>query len=101
MWPLLYLIYTLDLPTSNEVKTATFADDTSIMASHVNPEIATSKIQENLDEVQMWLKKLRIKVNEKKSIHVTFTLRKETCPPVKLNGQLIPQSDSVKYIKCI
>jgi len=29
---------------------------------------------------------------------VTFTIRRETCPPVTLNGQRIPQADDAKYL---
>jgi hypothetical protein len=36
--------------------------------------------------------------NEAKSVHVTFTLNKMTCPPVKLNNDYLPQADEVKYL---
>lgn len=96
--PLLYLLYTADLPTRNNTEIATFADDTVVMASHRNPKTATKYLQENLTEIQQWLTKWRMKVNEAKSTHVTFTLKKETCPPVVLNGQQLPQATDVKYL---
>lgn len=46
----------------------------------------------------MWFQKWRIKVNEDKSVHVTFTTRKDTCPPVLLNGSIIPQKEEAKYL---
>lgn len=42
--------------------------------------------------------KWHIKTNEAKSTHVTFTTRRETCPPVTLNGTLIPQQEVVRYL---
>lgn len=42
--------------------------------------------------------KWRIRSNETKSTHVTFTTRSETCPPVKLNGLIIPQNVEIKYL---
>ncbi|GBP97132.1 Probable RNA-directed DNA polymerase from transposon X-element [Eumeta japonica] len=39
--PLLYLIYTSDLPTSDCITTGTFADDTAILASHQDPAEAS------------------------------------------------------------
>lgn len=96
--PLLYLIYTSDLPTSNYVKVSTFADDTAILATHQNPTIASRNLQEHLDEIEKWLTKWRIKVNERKSAHITFTLRKLTCPPVRLNNVILPQHQNVKYL---
>jgi hypothetical protein len=39
-----------------------------------------------------------MKVNETKSIHITFTAPRATCPPVKNNDVQLPQSDEVKYL---
>lgn len=96
--PMLYLLYTADMPTSRETLTATFADDTAILASHYDPAMATQRLQNSLNKIQTWLHKWRIKVNEDKSTHITFTTRKETCPPVLLNNQAIPQKEEVKYL---
>jgi hypothetical protein len=38
-----------------------------------------------------------MKANESKSIHVTFTTRTETCPPVHIYNVQLPQED-VKYL---
>lgn len=50
-------------------------------------------LQNSLDLVSKWLKDWRIKANETKSIQVSFTNIKETCPPVNLNGMYQPQED--------
>ena len=55
--PVLYLIFTADLPTSNYVKLSTFADDTAILAIHQNPTIASRNLQEHLDKIEAWLTK--------------------------------------------
>ncbi len=96
--PILYLIYTADLPTSETVVTSTFADDTAFMATNKNPQTASRELQEHLYTVEGWLNKWRIKVNESKSVHVTFTLNKRTCPMVTLNNKPIPQQKDVKYL---
>ena len=65
--PTLYLLYTADLPTTQDIITATYADDTAILTSHSDADIAANQIQNYLNEAQKWLKNWRIKVNESKS----------------------------------
>lgn len=96
--PLLYLIYTSDLPTSDYTTTGTLADDTVILATHEDPTVASSNLQEHLFELETWLQKWRIKINASKSQHITFTLRKQKCPPVYINNIEVPQSSCVKYL---
>lgn len=96
--PTLYLIYTSDLPTTDRLLTSTFADDTAILSTHANPIVASMELNNHLRNVETWLKNWRIRVNELKSKHVTFTLRTGNCPPVTLNNVNIPQSDDVTYL---
>ncbi|CAB0039188.1 unnamed protein product [Trichogramma brassicae] len=96
--PILYSLYTADIPTSHAITTATYADDTALISSDPNPEIASIRLQSHLSVVEKWFKEWRIKVNETKSIHITFTLRRDSCPSVLMNGFAIPQADSVKYL---
>jgi hypothetical protein len=72
--PLLYLLYTADLPTLPDSITATFADDTAVIATDYDPATASQKLQASLLEIQSWLNTWRMKANETKSVHVTFTL---------------------------
>jgi hypothetical protein len=85
--PVLYLIYTSDLRTSDNTTTATFADDTAILATHEDP--ASVKLQATLNKIDDWAKKWRIKINQSKSTHTTFTLSKQTCPTVQM-GNVAP-----------
>ena len=96
--PLLYLIYTADLPTKADSTTAIFADDTAVLTIHEDPAIATQRLQTHLNEIQFWLKKWRMKANETKSVQVIFTLIKSTCPPVHLNNKQMTQAEDVQYL---
>lgn len=96
--PLLYLLFTADLPTSEKTSISTFADDTAVMASHSKANSASNHLQNHLYKIENWLSKWRIKANESKSIHVTFTMKKETCPPVTLNNHQLPQKNEAKYL---
>jgi hypothetical protein len=61
--PLFYLIYTANLPTLADSTTATFADDTAILAVHENPTEAMHRLQRHLNKIQSWLYKWRMKAN--------------------------------------
>jgi len=96
--PLLYSIFRADLPVTEQTLTATYADDTAILASHIDPITGTQHLQLHLDQLEKWLTRWRIRAKESKSTHITFTLRRVGCPAVYLNGKLIPKETSVKYL---
>lgn len=96
--PLLYTLYTSDIPTTPDTQMGTFADDTVLLCRHKDPQLATEGLQLHLDILQNWLHKWRIKVNEQKSTHVTHTLKRSECPPVYLNNVQIPQADGARYL---
>jgi hypothetical protein len=54
--PLLYLLYTADLPTSPRTLIATFADDTSKLTTDSDPAVASRLLQTDLLDIQHWLK---------------------------------------------
>jgi hypothetical protein len=58
LWSLsLYLIYTADLPTTDNTTIATFADDTALLAIDSDPALASQKLQQHLDLLQEWFDK--------------------------------------------
>jgi hypothetical protein len=63
-----------------------------------DPATASQKLQTDLLSIQTWFKKWTIKANESKSIHLTFTTRRETCPQVHINNVQLPQKEDVKYL---
>ena len=65
---------------------------------HRSAVLVSSKLQDYLDLLSEWFQDWRMKANESKSVHVTFKLKYETCPPITLNAQPIPQSEEAKYL---
>jgi len=96
--PLLYQIYTADLPTTDNTTIATFADDTGLFAAHTDPLIASQRLQHHLNSLQVWFDKWKIKVQKAKSVHITFTAKHILCPPVTLGDVQIPMQPEVKYL---
>ena len=96
--PVLYTLYTADLPLTNKTCIATYADDTVIMARDILPTRASQKLQNHLSLMESWLEKWRIRANATKSVQVTYTLKRESCPPVSLFRVQLPQAESAKYL---
>jgi hypothetical protein len=87
-----------DFPQEPNITTGTFTDDTVILTSHNDVLRASSCLQEYLIILQRWLQKWKIKINESKSTHLTFTLRNDPSPPLYLNNIEIPPATTVKYL---
>ena len=96
--PLLYILYTYDLPSHPNTNTCTFADDTAIMARSSCLSTASSTLQEHLDLVSAWADEWGIAINKSKSVHTTFSLRPGNCTSVSIDNVAIPQKQSVLYL---
>ena len=96
--PILYTLYTANIPTTTNSKVLTFADDTAILVRHTNPERAVKILQEHIIKIENWLQEKQIKANPNKCNHITFTLRKNIPPNILLNGTHIIQTKHVKYL---
>lgn len=100
--PILYLLYTCDIPREENATIATFADDAAILATGDNIEEATKKLKKATENISTWMKKWKIKLNKRKSVHVNFTSnKKDNYLPVSINNNLIPHSNTAKYRKLI
>ncbi|GBP46426.1 hypothetical protein EVAR_95126_1 [Eumeta japonica] len=68
------------MPTHNCTITATYADDTAILLTHETHDSLSESLQQHLALIEVWLKQWRNKGSTDKSVEVTFTLRRKTCP---------------------
>jgi len=96
--PLLFNVYTADIPSHPQTVLHTFADDTAILSTDTSCNMASSNLQTHLNSIHDWITKWHLKVNVDKSVSITFTLRKDNCPILFLDGRPIPQADVVKYL---
>ncbi|KAH8328926.1 hypothetical protein KR074_000731, partial [Drosophila pseudoananassae] len=70
--PILYVLYTADIPTSTRLTTSTFADDTAILSRSKCPIQATVQLAHYMVDVKKWLSDYELKCK-----HVTFTLNRQ------------------------
>ena len=96
--PLLFLIFTADIPKAENTTIASFADDVAVLSVNEDPVSATRHLQTYLNALAEWYTRWRIKVNQAKSVQVTFTTRQNTCPPLTFNNAPIPVATEVKYL---
>ena len=97
--PFLYLLFTADMPTSVVTPTSNFADDTAFLSIHRDSTVASQRLlTSHISELENSLLKWNIKVNISKCMPITFTLRRENCPPIKINGVTVPEHNSVRYL---
>lgn len=87
--PTMYNILTHDIPHSNDTHLVTFADDTAVLSFNSDSNYSTKSFQDYLNELQNWCKLWRVKMNEEKSTHVTFTLRPINGLPLSFDNKVI------------
>jgi len=96
--PFLYTLFTADIPSTDNTLIGTYADDTAILSSSQDPQEASSLLQNHLNSLAHWFKSWKIKINDSKSSHVTFSLRSGDCPHITFDNAIIPHSNEVKYL---
>ncbi|XP_008183743.1 uncharacterized protein LOC103309618 [Acyrthosiphon pisum] len=96
--PFIYTLFTADIPTTDNTLIGTYADDTAILSSIQDPFEASSLLQNHLNSLSHWFKSWKIKINDSKSSHVTFSLRPGDCPHITFENAIIPHSNEVKYL---
>lgn len=96
--PILYLLYTADIPLPFNSKIATFADDTCILSTGNDVIESTRKLQASVNKIVAWTETWRIKLNEGKSVHVDFTNKSIQYIPIEISSFIVPHENSAKYL---
>ncbi|GJQ80516.1 hypothetical protein Trydic_g12407 [Trypoxylus dichotomus] len=102
--PLLFNLYTSDIPTTAHVNLAMYADDVCIYTRSRDARIIDRRLQEALDALQTWYARWRIAVHPGKSTAVLFSRsgrrRKKHGNPSELTilGGVVPWHSQTKYL---
>nr|AAQ75088.1 pol protein [Drosophila virilis] len=120
--PLLFNIFVSDMPciathiqqvfqpppgqtnTSIIGLTATYADDTAFLCSAMNAVVATTILQGHMHRFVKWANNWNIQINDNKSVHIIFTLRRQIAnagsltTQLTINNNIIPAKSYVKYL---
>lgn len=98
--PLLFNVFTRDMPRSPGTELALYADDTAITAESHSPDLVVQRLQVAAEELERWFTKWRITVNPEKSSALFMTKRKKRHPRthVTMFGEEIPWKETAKYL---
>lgn len=103
--PVLYNVYTYDIPDFGGCERYQFADDTAVASSSNDHVEVTINLNASLIQYSSYCKKWKIKVNENKTTAIFFTRfrnpRKLPNRNLVFNGFEIPWKDEVKYLGLI
>ena len=99
--PLLYSLFTADIPKPRNGKLGIFADDTAVASAAKTYEQTVSDLQESLDNIQDWTERDRTVLNAGKSENVVFALRPYVHVPVVLKDTPIPHVHKARYLGLI
>lgn len=97
--PLLYSLYTHDPPRTRHTILALYADDMTVAARSKNCNLTTRYVQEELENLENWLSRWKIKTNPQKTQAIFFTKRKHFPDNnVQQAGVNIDWTNTVKYL---
>lgn len=103
--PVLYLIFTNDIPTIPRIVLSLYADDALFVCRSASPQFARNTMQRQMDALSPWLEKWRVAVNADKSKAICFRKRRRmprVLPdPPTLDDEEIEWTSQAKYLGVI
>ena len=100
--PLFFILYINDLPKASKLtELLLFADDTSIFFSHSNPNYLENVLNNELLNIDVWLRCNKLSVNIKKTNYVTFSPSQRKLNhsfSLSFGGQPLIQSNVTKFL---
>lgn len=103
--PVLYNIFTADIPVPPNCRLATFADDTVVMTSSKFHKRIRFRLEIAAKKLFRYFHKWKIMLNDEKTEAIFFTRRKFKQKPnsrdrIKIGSNLLPWKNCIKYLGC-
>ena len=100
--PLLFIIYINDIVKNLENEILIFADDTTLLASGMDPVETSEKLNRDLEKISDWADKWKVTFNAKKSKDMIFSNKNlNNSPPLILNGVQFERVNKHKHLGII
>lgn len=100
--PLLYSLFTRDIPKPPNSQIAVYADDTAILACSLSPVLMCRYLQEAATVIEEWFSRWLLKVNPDKSSGLFVTRRRKSpSTTIQMFGENINWERKVKYLGVI
>ena len=98
--PILYLIFTHDLPSTSKFFRSNFADDLKYFVAGPNLSIITTKVQQSMDDLAVYANQWRIGLNAGKTSKFLFQCSSRYLPDwqITLPGKAIRSVTSAKFL---
>lgn len=96
--PMLFNIYSHDIPTNSRIMTALYADDIALIQSHPRIEFAAHCIAKFLPTLLNWYTKWRLGINHSKSEAMIFSRSKQNPIRLRIQQEPIEWKNSIKYL---
>ena len=100
--PILYNVFTADIPSLTNCMTSIFADDTSILCSDLFSADIITSLQTALTHLNQYFKKWNILINPEKTQAIYFTRKRKPCflpqSPLIFMNHNIMWEENAKYL---
>ena len=97
--PILYSLYTSDLPITDRCFPATYADDTAFFTASSQLRFCYRYMTAQITAFHQWARRWRLKVNTAKSVAVIHTRRRQYTPQtLTYNNSDIPHKSEATYL---
>jgi len=99
LFPLLYIQYINEIPSSPHVTTSLFADDTMFYSSNTSKNFAITRLQRQVTTSTDWIQKWLLKLNTQKTVCILFgTSQKPPARKIQIIGQTINWKNKTTYL---